>query len=271
MRLRTLVLAAFAPVALGAAELPRHLAADAHSPVVSEQNLLESERFWPYHVALTRPLATPGDQELPAGWQGVLVRVEPDGRARVDFGGDGLHELPIDATDLVDRANRVRRGELEKMAPNLSLAIGTKLWNPAADPPRKFGLDDAMGRPGFLAVFADPAAEGFADLAAALAPLADRHGVLSVLVPQGRHSDAEVNRRLVALGWKPAFVLDYLSAGYTASLIDESSPKPALLLQTNEGRVLFQSVWRPDVVPGLTRALDEAFAPAPAAVRAEAR
>jgi hypothetical protein len=38
---------------------------------------------------------------------------------------------------------------------------------------------------------------------------------------------------------------------------------PFLLLQTNEGRVLFQGRFGPESVPELTAALDRAFAPAP--------
>jgi hypothetical protein len=34
------------------------------------------------------------------------------------------------------------------------------------------------------------------------------------------------------------------------------------MLQTNEGRVLFQSGWKADVLPALTAALDEAYADA---------
>jgi hypothetical protein len=61
------------------------------------------------------------------GSVGVLIRVEDGGIARIDFGRDGLREVPIAMTDLVDRANRVRSGELVKLAPNFVLAIG-RAW-----------------------------------------------------------------------------------------------------------------------------------------------
>ena len=80
-------------------------------------------------------------------------------------------------------------------------------------------------------------------------------------------ADAQVRERLRSLDWKAAFVFDHLAEAYTASLIDEKTPRPALMLQTTEGRVLFQSSWKTGVMPELTAALDRAFGhePAPAA------
>jgi hypothetical protein len=260
------------PAVLRAAETLHYRAADPSAPAVTEKNLIASERFWPYHVALERPWPVSGGRELPVGWQGVLIRVEPGGVARVDFGSDGLFELPVGATDLVQRAERTRRGELDKMAPNFVLAIGPRLLDAASETPRTFGIEAALARPGFLAVFADPSAEAFPALARALAPLRDRHGVLTVLFPLGRHPDQDVRERLRSLDWTPAYVFDHLADGYTTSLVDADTALPALQLQTNEGRVLFEASWRPDVVPGLTAALDAAFGAssrAPATARAE--
>src|SRR5262245_28318631 len=88
--------------------LPAHQVADPAAPPVTAKNLLASERFWPYHVALPKAWKPPGSQQaLPAGTRGVLIRVEREGLARVDFGRDGLVEVPVDATDLVAQAERV--------------------------------------------------------------------------------------------------------------------------------------------------------------------
>jgi hypothetical protein len=273
MRLHVRLLAlclALLPAAMRASETLHYRAADPSAPAVTDENLIASERFWPYHVALAKPWPVSGGRELPPGWQGVLIRVEPGGAARIDFGSDGLLELPIGATDIVRRAERIRLGELDKMAPNFVLAIGTRLLDAASETPRTFGIEAALERPGFLSVFADPSAEGFPALARALAPLQDRHGVLTVLFPLGRHPDAVVRERLRALGWTPAYVFDHLADGYTTSLIDEGIALPALQLQTNEGRVLFETGWSPDVVPGVTAALDAAFGASSSATTARA-
>jgi hypothetical protein len=254
-------LRAEAPGSEGQESLPIHRVADRDAAVVTGENLLESERFWPYHVALVEPWRPQGrEASLPAGTRGVLIRVGDAGSARVDFGRNGRFDVPVAATDLLESANRIRRGELAKTAPNLALAIGAKLVDSRGERLLPFGLPAAMDRPGFLCVFADPAAEGFAELAAALAPLQDRRRVLTVLFPEGEHRDAWVFERVRALGWKVPFLYDFLAESFTRSLLDARIPLPAVMLQTNEGRVLIERRFGPGVVAELERAIDEAFA-----------
>jgi hypothetical protein len=244
-----------------------HEVADPDAPAVTGENLLASERFWPYQVALVEPWTPEGRaQPLQPGTRGVLIRVEASGRARIDFGRNGRHAVPLGVTDLLQGANRIRRGEERKAGPNFALAIGSKLVDPESDRLAPFGLPRALGRPGFLCVFADPDADDFAGLAAALAPLQERHGVLTILFPQGQHPDARVRDRLRALDWSVPFAYDFLAEAYSRSLLPDASPLPALLLQTDEGRLLFQSPWRAGIVPELASALDEAFGTARAAV-----
>ena len=233
-----------------------------------EANLLAGERFWPYQVALVeawKPGA--GARPLGAGARGVLIRVEESGRARIDFGRDGRQVVPIGVTDLLERANRIRRGDETKMAPNFAFAIGTKLLEPGPEHPKAVGLLAAMQRPGFLCVFADPGAEGFAGIAAALAPLRDHHRVLTVLFPEGEYPDAKLAERLRSLGWPVPFLQDFLAEAYIRTLLPGATPLPAVLLQTNEGRVLFQGRWTPEVAAELRSAIDRSFggaaAPAP--------
>jgi hypothetical protein len=247
---------ALAPATLGAKDLPPYLASDAHAPAVTPKNLLASERFWPYQVTLTRASGAP---PVAAGTTGVLIRVESETLARIDFGRDGLRTVPIADTDLAQLAERVRRGELEKRAPNFVFAIGPRLLDAASEPLRPVSYEAVMERRAFLVVFADPLAESFAELAAALAPLKDRHGVLTILFPQGGHSDARVLERLRAASWKPAFVFAHLTEPYTKTLIDGITPRPTLMLQTNEGRVLFQSPWQAGVAETLAARMAEAF------------
>lgn len=243
-----LIALAVLPAALRAAD------GGAAAPAVTEQNLLASERYWPYHVGLTKPL-----HALKPGTTGVLIRVEASGAARIDFGRDGLFEVPVASTDLVERANRVRRGELAKRAPNFVFAVGPRLVDTAATPPRQYSFERAGEQRSFLTVFADPGAEGFAELAAALAPLAKRDGLLTILLPQGEHPDPEVYEKLRTLEWNVPFVYSHLTGPYTRSLLPAEAARPALMLQTPEGRVLFQSEWKAGVVPELSAALDAAL------------
>jgi len=236
--------------------LPEYHAQDPQAAVVTDANLLASERFWPYQVTLTSEWRPAGRvAPLAPDTSGVLIRVEPSGLARIDFGREGLYETPVARTDLVVVANRVRTGEAEKLAPNLVLAIAPRLVDASADTLRPFPFSGAANASGFLCVYADPAAPGFPALAQALAPLRGRHSVVTLLFPQGEHSDSEVRERLRALDWSVPFVYDHLAEAYTRTLLDAATASPALQLLTREGRVLWEGVWRPDRLPELDAAL----------------
>jgi len=225
-------------------EVPHYDASAPEAPPVTQENLLESERFWPYQVELLREWSPAGGgKSVPAGVLGVLVRVEAGGRARVDFGREGVHEIPVARTDLVERANRVRKGALDKLAPNFVHAIGTRLADPSGERLRAMPFARVFEPRAFLAVFADPASEEFAALAAALRPLQDREDLGIVLFPQGRHPDERLHRKLAELDWRAPFVLDHLAESYIRSLRSPEEALPALVLQTPEGRVLFEATW----------------------------
>ncbi len=232
----------------------------APADTLTASSLASADRLWPYRVSLVEDWQPAGrEKPLRAGTLGVLIRVATSGVARIDFGSAGKYEVPVDETDLVEQADRIRRGELEKSAPNFTEAIGTRLVDSAGQQLSALAPAASADRPGFLCVFADPDGEEFGALAAALAPLSDRHGVMTILFPQGRHRDAGTREQLRSLGWSVPFVYDFLSEAYASTLLADGTPMPTLLLQTNEGRVLFQGRWSPDVVPELTAALDSAF------------
>jgi hypothetical protein len=225
---------------------------------VTASNLLESERFWPYRVALTAPWpeqASP-EEALPPGLTGVLIRVEASGRPRIDFGKWGKHEVPVERTDLLARANRVRTGEEKKAAPNFVHAIGSRMLDSASDAPRPLPLEEAAKPRAFLCVFADPFDPGFEALARALAPLREREGVMTILFPQGEHADDSVRERLRALAWTVPYLFDFLSEPYTRTLLVEGASYPYVMLHTSEGRVLAQGRWSPEVEAELASALD---------------
>ncbi len=238
----------FVPIlALALACQPADVPGGAAKAALDEASLLANESFWPYQVAL----ATDGSV-------GVLIRVEERGVARIDFGRDGLRDVPVADTDLVERANRIRGGALEKMAPNFVLAIGSRLVDSSGPKLAPYAFETAASKPGFLCVFADPEAANFDELAKSLAPLRERHGVETILFPQGRVPDAAVREKLQALGWTVPFVYDHLSEAYTRTLLPAALAVPAVLLQTSEGRVLLESGWRADLTSELAAALDTA-------------
>lgn len=258
-----LILSSADPVrAVGEIEVPA--VADPTAPPVSPSNLLASERFWPYYVTLLQEWkpAAPA-RPIAAQSRGVLIRVETSALARVDFGRDGLHTVPVGSTDLLERANQIRTGELEKTAPNFVMAIGPRLIDAASARMRPVPLRELLGKRGFITVFASR--EQLAEMAAGLAPLATRSDVRTIVLPQGELTDRRTRQILLDLAWPAAFVFDHLAEAYSPSLLAEGLSAPAVMLQTAEGRVLFQSSWNTDAAAGLTRALAQNFGSAEAA------
>ncbi len=245
------------PLSPPAPALPPHDALDAKAAAITEENLLASERFWPYYVALQTPWQPPGaERTLPRGSAGVLVRVEEAGLARVDFGRDGRYEVPIARTDLLDRANQVRVGEAEKLAPNFVMALGPRLVDSASASPRPLPFRQMAAHARFLCVFADPSDSKFKKLAASLAPLQEREDLLTILFPRGEHPDFKMRLTLRSLKWTVPFVYDHLSESYSRMLLSEDPPPVTILLQTGEGRVLFQREWRSDTASSLSSAIE---------------
>jgi hypothetical protein len=212
---------------------------------VTHANVYESERYWPAIVALTKEWLPPGKTKpLKAQYRGTLVRVETDGRVRIDFGRHGRHDIPIDHTDLVARSNEVREGTRTKLAPNFVLRVGNSLVDSARRPLRPYSLDEIAGARRYLCIFADPRAEDFPSIARQLAALEGVNGVRIVFFPQSlvREEDLEfVHERLETLSWHVAFMYPRLSGNYTLSLLGELPERPAALLVSPEGRVLHRA------------------------------
>jgi hypothetical protein len=219
---------------------------------VSDANLLANEQWWPYRVQLREPWPVPGGGEpLPERMMGVLIRVEPSGNLRIDFGKRGKYEIPPGKTDIAERANQIRLGKAHKEAPNFVYAIRDRMVDPEGESVRGLPPERLDGTPGFLCVYADPAAADFEALARALAPLSTRDGVMTILFPQGTHADEAIFERLHALEWKVPFLYDFLSEPYTRTLVPDGTPFPYVMLQTSEGRVLLQGAWNPELVAKL--------------------
>jgi hypothetical protein len=256
----SLLLLTLSCAALPALGQGSYVAADPSAPLVTHENLLASEHFWPYQVELKEAWQPEGrSKPLAAGTLAVLVRVEASGLARIDFGRDGRLEVPIARTDLIERANAIRTGKRAKIAPNFSHAIGPRLIDWRYEEVVAFDFVSTFHPRGYVAAFADPSAEGFAELVPLLAPLWDRSGVTPIFFPQGEHGDARVLARIQALEWRVPFVRNELSEGYTRALLPDGAALPALLLVTREGRLIFQGPWQASVLPDLIAAADEAF------------
>jgi hypothetical protein len=219
---------------------------DPAAPPVTAANVMASERFWPYQIALMEDVSVGEPARiLRRGATGVLLRAEPaGGGARIDFGRDGLWTLPLAQTDLLAQANAIRLGTETKAAPNFVLALGPRALDATKNPPVPPDLGEWSRQTGFLCVFADPAVPEFVALVAELRAPSASGRFLPLLFPLGEGGDAAVVARLRALDWPVAFLREHLAGPYAAGLLAEPYAAPCVLLVSTEGRVLHRATWQ---------------------------
>jgi len=244
--------------AVGARDDGLYTGAGPSAPPVTLANLMESDRFWPFRVTLVQDLVPPGASETLPRIPGVLVRVDSPQTLRMDFGRFGRHQVPVASTDLLERANRVRLGEETKVAPNLVLTLGNKLLGSEGDEVAPVLVARDTDVEAFLCVFADPAAEGFEEVADRLRPFQGREKLFALLLPQGEWRDARVRQRLRELDWTVPFVFDRFSRAYARSIAGEDTSFPHAMLLSPDGRVLARGAVTKDLAPALEAALPAA-------------
>ena len=229
-------------------------AADPNAPPVTVERLAESERFWPHQVQLTRDWK-PEDWDGAFGWGlGVLVRVDPVRGLRVDFSRFGKHWVPIEATDVVARAEAIRLGSQHKYAPNLVLALKNRLLDPSGRTLVETS-EDPMSQRAFVLLFADPLTTDFELVARDLRAIERDRDVMLVLIAQGDLSDAYVYKACFDADYGGAFLLDRFTGAYTEGLLDEAPGRAWIQVASPEGRLLWEGEW----VSGLGERLHARF------------
>jgi len=222
---------------------------------VSYENLYERELYWPPNVLMTdiwKPEGFEGDRIYGSG---TLIRVEPSGELWLRFPQRfGTRRVPARVTNVIDEANRIRRGEVRKALPNFVMMAANKLVLPGnRGSVNPFGV---KGVEQYLLVSADPMSEAFAEIASALEPIVARGDVLVVLFPQGAHDNDDVLARCEEVGWASPFLYSLYVRGFTAAYFGDDMEPPSLILQTPNGRRIHQTGWREDALAGLTEAVE---------------
>lgn len=209
---------------------------------ITPETLLENERFWPEIVALVEPFVpADGDAPLKTGYRGALVRIDDRGRARIDFGRHGKHDVPIRATDVIDRAHRIASGELFKIAPNFVAHYGSLFLHPTTPEAVPYPTAELAKAERFLCVFANPRDPGFAALVARrLEPIAAQAGLQPLFFPLAmKQNEYEVVKSiLIRVAWPVPFDYGEAAEQHARVLLGEVPSAPYALLVTREGRLL---------------------------------
>ena len=208
---------------------------------ITPENILESERYWPEIVALTEPWLPPGSgQPLKKSYRGALIRVDEQVRARIDFGRHGKYDVPIEFTDLIERANQVESGALYKMAPIFVSHFGTLFLHPSTPEMVPYPTAELAKAQRFLCLFANPRDPRFEALARQLAKLNDPPGLQMLLFPLSmKQTELEdVKDTLKRVAWPVPFAYPEAAEMHARALLGDVPASAVALLVTAEGRVL---------------------------------
>ncbi len=222
---------------------------------VTVGNLLDREAFWPYRVEMAADWSPPGSAlTLRKGAKGILIRVEPEGHARIDLPSYGIFRVPITSTNIVEAANGIRRGEIRKRRANFTTSVVPRLFESSGVLPNPLNPIEAEAAAGFLNIFADPESEAFEAMARAIRERAIPEAVMPVFFPQGDAPDIEVMRVLQKQGWLIPFMMERLSEPYSTTLVT-AEEYPRVLLTSSEGRSYFEEVWGEGTADRLVEAM----------------
>lgn len=219
---------------------------------ITRANALEHESVWPDIVALVEPWTPPdSDAPLKRGYRGALIRLDDRGRVRIAFGRHGNHDVPIDSTDFLDRANAIRSGERFKPGPTFLVHFGNQFLHPSTTEPTPYPSAELAKYDRFLCVFADPQDARFAMQMKDLAELRDEPRLQILFFPLGmkRGGMEAVKERLRAVSLPVPFAYPEAAEVHARSLLGSVPDRPTAILISAEGRLLEGSGTAPDA-PG---------------------
>jgi len=222
-------------------------------------NLYANERAWPHRTRLAIDWMPPGaDGSLRSGTRAVVVRVDGDGTARLDFGRLGRYQVPVGATDLVSRANEIAAGNRSKHQPNFLDVVAARTWKVSPDAPPRPNARLASKR-WFVSVFGDSEAESFGSIARAITQAQVPLDVEVIVFAQGAPSDRQVYERLAALEWWVSFSIAHVTPAITRTLFGPETGFPLVAVFSPEGRLALRIDDPAAQGEALTRSLDAFF------------
>lgn len=121
---------------------------------VSLEEFLDDSELWSFHVKVDPERIAP-ELRMAASFPAILLRVE-GGKALVDFGRDGVHQIPIEHTNLLEAAVRIKSGEAELDLPNFT-RYTTNIFIRRNDKGnyRPYAIDLYASTPHYMIVYGD--------------------------------------------------------------------------------------------------------------------
>lgn len=209
---------------------------------LTSQSLPAHSDFWPPKIHLTGDVET-RTGTFSTGQRGVLLRIEGNPAiAVVDFGRDGIHEVPLDQTDALATARRIKDGEEPKPLPNyLSMLGPPKLFRAVEGKMKAIPLHETGDWKGFLFLYLpveDLDWTAFAGLLEENKDLVRKTGLQPLLLPLSRIKDAELFQKLKEYSLPVAVMHDFLGFSFLNALAHQPGDGPLFVATDLNGKVI---------------------------------
>ncbi len=76
------------------------------------EKIFERSEYWPFRVTWN------SEGSIDTGFPGILIRLEDNETALLDYGRDGIHRVPVAQTNIVALADEILSGDRDKELPN---------------------------------------------------------------------------------------------------------------------------------------------------------
>lgn len=223
---------------LGLLSLCSHLGA----AEITAEALPHLPEFWPSHLKLKEQTTVEVEGRertiLPL-INGVVVRVSEQG-VLADFGSSGRHLFPLEATDILTRAEAIQADPKLKPTPLLQTQIGDKFWRWNGENMQRLGGHYFEHKDYFVFLYAEPQE---ATSVKAVAKLSQAYDEIVRQSPEAEVVLLSANREV-----QPFFDQDapefpvmvwHMSKGYIYALAHPLDQRPAVVVTDANNRILY--------------------------------
>lgn len=219
-----------------------------HALVAEESAYYSDSEYWPQYVELKQRLEISGSF-LRADRKAVLIRLIDESVGLVDFGRQGVHEIPLEVTDFAERFDDLRYGRAFKRLPNVFEMLGPRMLKEAQGELEtlKFVGDDAVETfrfTGVLFVYLPADLEFPANSKSEFSEvmsIASGAEIAVLVIPQAPISQTTLKENLLGKGLENFYLLyDFVVSGYIDSLVHRPNEQFLCVLTDPDGKVIFR-------------------------------
>lgn len=225
-------------------------------------SIVEQSKYWPPYVTMRETVEQDG-RVYKAGLKGVLIRVEDDSEAIVDFGRKGILRVAIKQTDLLENARKIHSGIVEKEYPNWTMMVGRGFFEVRDGKLQPVSLDTLTDYESFLFIYLagpeemDDFATYARELDSRLEALREAKCFPVVLHTQPTGGNDGIRTLLEEVGLELPFMRTHLTQAYTMSMQHAPEFFPNGVLTDAEGKTLVTQVAKESGADFLDRVFQE--------------